>query len=181
MKIRTLFILSALILIVSCKKESVTILTSPSASERLLFGAEHLKNSLAELKYKVVIREGGSTDLSGNNERIIWILEKEDPLASGVIDGLGFSLPEEMDNEGYYIATENNRTLVYGEDPSGALYGCYTLSDLFNEKQPLPLSWWTLLKWFYAGPVSACRNLITCRKEPCMNILIHRRHFLVLR
>src|SRR5690606_21508553 len=105
---------------------------------RLLFGAEHLKNSLAELKYKVVIREGGSTDLSGNNERSIWILEKEDPLASGVIDGLGFSRPEEMDNEGYSLATENNRTLVYGEDPSGALYGCYTLSDLFNEKQPLP-------------------------------------------
>lgn len=138
MKIRTLFILSALILTVSCKKESVTILTSPSVSERLLFGAEHLKNSLTELKYKVVIREGNLETLSENNERIIWVLEKEDPLASGVIGQLGFSFPEKMDSEGYYIATANNRTLVYGEDPSGALYGCYTLSDLFNEGQPLP-------------------------------------------
>ena len=164
MKIRTLFILSALILIVSCKKESVTILTSPSASERLLFGAEHLKNSLAELKYKVVIREGGSTDLSGNNERIIWILEKEDPLASGVIDGLGFT-PEEMDSEGI-ISLLEYRTLVYGEDPSGARMDViHYLTCSMRTTFPAELG--TLLKCFTRACVGLAEPYYL-REEPCM-------------
>jgi len=138
MKIRTLFILSLLLTIVACKKEPVTILTTPSASERLMFGAEHLKKNLTELKYNVVVKEVEPEDFSRDNERIIWIVEKGDPLVPEVVDGLGLSLPGEIKGEGYYIATTRNRTLVYGEDPSGALYGSYALADLFKEEQPLP-------------------------------------------
>ncbi|MDD2298117.1 MAG: hypothetical protein PHR52_00550 [Fermentimonas sp.] len=139
MKLRVLFFLAALLSMASCKKESVVIRVTPNASERVQFGAEKLKKTLEESKYKVVISETAAVDLEDNSGKIFWILEKEDSLTSIITEQLGFSLPEKINSEGFYIDTENNRTLVYAEDPSGALYGCYELSDIIREGKPLPV------------------------------------------
>jgi len=131
--------LAALLCLASCKKESVVIRVTPHASERVLFGSERLKNSLEGLKYKVVIEESTSANPGDDSGKTFWILEKGDSLASAIAGQLGFSLPQSLGNEGFYMDTDNNHTLVYGKDASGALYGCYELSDRIREGQPLPV------------------------------------------
>jgi len=50
----------------------------------------------------------------------------------------GLNVPQEIEKEGFYIATQKDVTLVYGEDPSGALYECYRLADELKEGWMLP-------------------------------------------
>ena len=139
MRLSVLLVLAALLSLASCKNESVVIRVTPHASERVLFGVDRLKNTLEELKYKVIVEEIASANSGDHNGKIYWILQKEDSLAATVAGQLGFSLPDSLGNEGFYIDSDQNHTLVYGKDPSGALYGCYELSDILSEGQPLPV------------------------------------------
>ncbi len=124
------------------KKESVVIRVTPHASERVLFGVDRLKNTLEDLKYKVIVEKIASANSGDHNGKIYWILERGDSLAVALAGQLGFPLPDSLGNEGFYIDTDRNHTLVYGKDSSGALYGCYELSDILSEGQPLPVKLW---------------------------------------
>ena len=139
-KISTIAVLLVILLIVSCKseKKSVQIFTSPNGSERLHFGAEHLKKTFNENSYNVSLNHIDFNNFTESNDRLILIAEKDDIQATELIEKLGFSLPDNINAEGYYIATHKNITIMYGADPSGALYGSYELADLVNEGKPMP-------------------------------------------
>lgn len=140
MKIRVLFILAAVLCLASCNnKESVVIRVTPNASERVLFGAERIKNTLKESNYNAVIEEASGVVIEDHTGKVFWVLEKADPLSSAISEQLGFTLPDSIKNEGFYISTNDNQTLVYSEDPTGALYGSYELSDIIKEGKPLPV------------------------------------------
>lgn len=138
MKIKTLLVAVTILSLLSCKKESVTIVTSPTASERAMFGVEHLKATLTELNINVTVRQGDGTEGTNSGEKIILVLEKNDSLASLHHRDRISQITTELQSEGYSITTQNNLTLLIGADPSGALYGCYRLAELFREGEPLP-------------------------------------------
>ena len=88
--------------------------------------------------YRVTFGEAMADNVEKNDQHTVYILEKGNPEASALVTTLGFTLPEEIGSEGYFIAHRDSVTLVYGEDPSGALYGSYELLERMSEKQPLP-------------------------------------------
>ena len=137
-KIRNLLVFLLLLTVVSCKKEAVTVFVDQKSSERLLFGAEQLKNKLTDLKYDVNLIVSDVDQFSKDNGKTILILEKELIQSAQMIEQLGFAIPGNINPEGYHIATKNNLTLIYGEDATGSLYGSYALADWLTEKNEFP-------------------------------------------
>lgn len=137
-KIRAFAILFVLLLAISCKKESVQIFTLTDSSERLLFGAEHLRETLTDRQFSVSMQSVNAEGLTASDDRRFVILEKDNPLASQIAADMGFELPESIDAEGFYIASKNNVTLIYGQDPSGAMYGSYEIADLIKADKEIP-------------------------------------------
>ncbi|NMB50611.1 MAG: hypothetical protein GX997_09240 [Bacteroidales bacterium] len=136
-KTRNAFFLFLLLLVfVSCEKESLVILTLPSSSQRLQFGVEHLRESLKDYK----LLEGTiNTPYLPKGGRKLIVLEGRDSLVlTSLAEEYGLNVPQEIEKEGFYIATQKDVTLVYGEDPSGALYGCYRLADELKEGEAFP-------------------------------------------
>lgn len=111
----------------SCQKNIVSIITSPTASQRLQFGTEQLKNTLEKEGYTVRIQK--LNEAKHTNRKTILALEEGDISSLNFLKKQGFVLPDGIKKEGFYIGTKKNVTLVYGKDPSGALYGCFQLSD----------------------------------------------------
>ena len=137
-KVSAFAILFTLLLAVSCKNESVEIYILPDSSERLQFGAEHLRKTLIERQFDVKLQTINENGLPNADGRLIVILEKDNPVSTSIIENLGFKLPTNIDAEGFYIASKNNITLIYGIDPSGAMYGSYEIADLIKENKEMP-------------------------------------------
>jgi len=126
-KLKVLTLCGLACLFASCQKNAVSIITSPTASKRLQFGTEQLKTTLENDGYTVKVRNlNDAKHLSG---KTILALEKGDPISLNLAKKYGFMLPDFNKKEGFYIGTKKNITLMYGNDPSGALYGCLQLKD----------------------------------------------------
>ena len=122
-----------------CRKEgSITILHQSDASGRLQFGVEHLNRVLSAQQYQTTIQDLKIEEISKIEGRKIVVIEDNESLLATIVNNLGMTLPAEIRKEGFYISTRNDVTLIYGKDPTGALYGCLELSDVVNDKKPFP-------------------------------------------
>ncbi|WP_255490588.1 glycoside hydrolase family 20 zincin-like fold domain-containing protein [Dysgonomonas sp. 511] len=109
-----------MVLIASCSKDKVVIVTNQEASNRILYGAEQLKSALEDAKYDISIATAADENTDGH---IIYIEEnKADSLAK----------------EGYTISTEGKTIRITGNDASGAMYGCMELISLIKDNGKLP-------------------------------------------
>ena len=126
-KLKILALCGLALFFTACQKNTVSIITSPTASKRLQFGTEQLKNTLENEGYTVRIQK--LNEAKRTSRKTILALEEGDPSSLNFIKKQGFALPGSMKKEGFYIGTKKNTTLMYGNDPTGALYGCYQLLD----------------------------------------------------
>ena len=119
-KIRLLLIGCCLMLLCACGRTTVSIVTPPDASKRMMFGAEQLKNSLEKAGYQVISLQ--TKDAVQPDDKVIILTQLCDST---------------LRNEGFYITTEGNQTTVCGHDGSGVIYGCRELIEHINEKKNL--------------------------------------------
>lgn len=126
-KLKVLTICALTFCLTSCQKNIVSIVTSPMASKRLQFGTEQLKKTFEKEGYAVKLTISAKKPHTGY--KTIIALEESDSLFRSYLFRKGFALPGSLKKEGFYIGTKKNVTVVYGKDPSGALYGCYQLLD----------------------------------------------------
>lgn len=121
--IKLLLFATAACLLSACGKQTVTIITSPEASKRVLFGAEQLQNTLAQAGYRVTVLHGDTAAFAAQSDgKSIYLTEVNDTT---------------LKKEGFHITTEANRTIVAGRDGSGVIYGCRELIDHVTDKQNL--------------------------------------------
>ena len=119
MKYKLLGIITGLLMLASCSKEKVTIITEENPSSRIAFGVEKLKSVLEESKYEVsVVASAGKTE--------------------GLTISVSENKTDSLDKEGYTISTENSAITIKGNDASGALYGCIELYNRIKEDKKLP-------------------------------------------
>lgn len=105
----------------SCSKQTVTIMTPPDASKRVLFGAEQLQTTLEKAGYRVTLQKGVPCPTDAP-ERSVYLTEVNDTT---------------IRKEGFHITTAGNLTTVSGRDGSGVIYGCRELIDHLTEKNNL--------------------------------------------
>lgn len=91
-------------------------MTSPNASERMLFGAEQLQNTLNDAGYKVDVQHGDTTFFDPEVKTIL-LTEVNDTT---------------IKKEGFHITTNGNLTKIAGRDGNGVIYGCRELIDKIN-------------------------------------------------
>lgn len=120
MKLRLLFAIIGMFLLVSCGKKQVTIVTDDNSNSRIVYGVERLRSTLEEAKYDVTVGT-----LPSDSKEGITIVVKEN-----TVDSLA--------KEGYSITTENNVITINGNDASGALYGCVDLINYVKDNKELP-------------------------------------------
>lgn len=122
MKIKHLFtLLSLMILIVSCSKEKVIIVTDQKVSNRVSYGVDKLKSALESAKYDVAVV---TAEQSGNaKDFMIYITETS---------------TDSLAKEGYSILSEANGIRIGGNNASGAMYGCMELISMIKDNGKLP-------------------------------------------
>lgn len=120
MKSKILLVFLSVLLLVSCSKEKVSIVSDENASPRVKFGVEKLKEALENADYEV------SLITSSDN-------------SSDLLIQVGVNKTDSLAKEGYSIKSENNTINILGNDESGALYGCIELGKLIKENNKLPV------------------------------------------
>ena len=120
MKNTRLFMLAACaFLLAACGKQTVKIMTPPDASNRVLFGAQQLQQTLDKAGYDVIMQQGDTT-FSDTKVRTILLAEVNDTT---------------LKKEGFHITTSGKLTRVAGRDGSGVIYGCRELIDRVNDSE----------------------------------------------
>lgn len=115
--------------------KSVSVIISPSANNRIKFGAEKLSKALADAGYtvKTILQKkvpaGSRYIFIGNaNEELIKSVNVLNHVPAGKLPG----------KEGFSITSVNNNILISCSDNSGALYGCMELADRIKAAGKLP-------------------------------------------
>ncbi len=122
MKTIQLFLFAAAAcLLGACGKQTVTIMTPPDASKRVLFGAGQLQTTLEEAGYRVTLQNGVALPADAK-EKAVFLTEVNDTT---------------LRKEGFHITTSGNLTTVSGRDGSGVIYGCRELIDHVVDKNNL--------------------------------------------
>ncbi len=122
MKTIKLFLFAAAACVLgACGKQTVTIMTPPDASKRVLFGAEQLQTTLEEAGYRVTLQNGVALPADAK-EKAVYLTEVNDTT---------------IRKEGFHITTSGNLTTVSGRDGSGVIYGCRELIDHVTDKKNL--------------------------------------------
>lgn len=138
-KAKNLFLILILLAFIACQKNnSLIIYKLTDSSSRLQFGVEYLNKVLSDKKYQVEIQELKIDELEKLTANSIVIIEDNDSLFSLIAEKLNLNKPAEIKKEGFFIATKDNITLIYGQDETGALYGCLELSDLLKADNSFP-------------------------------------------
>ena len=140
MKFISLVLLFVLTFFKTGFSETINIIHSPAASNRVMFAAEILNKSLSAVNYTVNAKTG-LTKFSGSEKNII-LIEANDPNAATFLSKQKIHIPDSLKKEGFHISTTGNITLIYGADGSGVIYGCRELIDRLhnNKKLVLPAS-----------------------------------------
>jgi len=140
MKLYGLFLLFLIAFINPVYSSTVNITTSPTASNRVLFGAGQLSESLKTAGYTVGSKAWGKK--TPKRAKSIIIFELNDPKAKALLHKLHIDLPDSIRKEGFHIATKGNVTVICGKDGSGVIYGCREIIDRLEngKKLDLPLS-----------------------------------------
>lgn len=100
------------LLMVSCKKEEVSIVVDSNASNRVEFAAEYLQKSLSDAGYEVSL----VTEIPEEMKHVYISLKQ-------AVDTVG------LKKEGFTITTKGNLSTICGNDGSGVIYGCCELVD----------------------------------------------------
>lgn len=122
---------------ISCnQRENISVLTSEHASDRALFGAEKLVETLKTSgRYKVISGVLGEQELG---DRAIIIVEEGDPALQRWKEDQSWTeaepKTETMGEESFRISSSEGKILlVEGADASGSLYGAIELGDQLRE------------------------------------------------
>ncbi len=119
-KLKGLLVGMGAFLLCSCGEKTVSIITTPNATNRALFGAEQLKTTLEQSGYKVDWR----TDANGKKlkGKTIFINQATDSITK---------------KEGFRITTNGDFTELTGQDGNGVIYACHELIDHINNNKNL--------------------------------------------
>ncbi len=140
MKFRSLVLIFLLIFSGVIYAETIHLLISRTASNRVQFAEKMLGKSLKSKNFEVIFK----TEIKkfNKNEKYILAFEKNDPALKPLLKRLKLQLPDSMKKEGFFIRTIQHTTLICGTDGNGVIYGCREIIDrLQNEKKlDLPVS-----------------------------------------
>lgn len=125
-----------IIILLSCKKEQVTVITSNSSSVRTIYGTEKLAGSLSESGYRV--KQTTNADIPGKGISIITG-ELQDPGIRRILNKVKIEPGSLPGKEGFVIKRNKDIILVAGADESGTLYGCLELDNIIKEQGRLPV------------------------------------------
>ncbi len=120
-KVKICLMIACALVITACGKQSVTIITSPDASKRVLFASEQLQSTLAKAGYSVIYSSGDVASAPADKPTV-YLTEVNDTT---------------MQKEGFHITTQGKLTTVAGRDGSGVIYGCRELIDHITDKKNL--------------------------------------------
>jgi hypothetical protein len=137
MKIKSLVIIFLFIFLKVTYGETIHLVVSPTASNRVQFAVEMLSKSLKTNNFEVII----NNETKRNNKKEIYILsfEKNDPALKTVLKQLKIQLPDSMKKEGFFISTVKNTTLICGTDGNGVIYGCREIIDRLQKEKKIDL------------------------------------------
>jgi len=113
--------------------KAITIVISPSAHERVKYGAQKLEQQLKADGYAVSIKSVANN----HTENIIVGLMKDAAVKSSYTAG-HIHLTKTPGKEGFAINTSANNIIVAGADNSGTMYGCLELADELKANHKLP-------------------------------------------
>ncbi|WP_183574449.1 hypothetical protein HDF18_02270 [Mucilaginibacter sp. X5P1] len=113
--------------------KAITIVISPSAHERVKYGAQKLEHQLKADGYAVSIK----SVVNSHTGNIIVGLLKDASIKSSYATGR-IHLAKTPGKEGFAINTLSNNIIVAGADNSGAMYGCLELADELRANHKLP-------------------------------------------
>lgn len=116
---KLLLLATCTLLLAACGKQTVTIMTPPHASNRVMFGAEQLQTTLSDAGYRVKM-QAGDTLCADPQMKAVLLTEVNDTTLRA---------------EGFHITTVGKLTRVEGKDGSGVIYGCRELIDRVNDSQ----------------------------------------------
>jgi hypothetical protein len=133
--LRYLFHLFLIVIISSCSKGRITIITLEPDSPRSQFGAAWLADALSDAGYqieqtkKTSLPDKGKAIVVGElNQEMMQLVPSDVQLKEGEISG----------NESYLIRSGKNVLFIGGSDPSGTLYGCVELAERVKKSGRLP-------------------------------------------
>jgi hypothetical protein len=140
MKFKNLVLLFMVLTAQLAYTETIHIIHSPNASNRVSFGTEMLGKSLEKSGFQV---ENSFTGQRSTTGKQIIAIEKNDKALPSLLKELKIQLPDSMKKEGYFISTKKHTTIICGTDGSGVIYGCRELIDRLQQgkKLDLPVSY----------------------------------------
>ena len=138
MKIKSLVIIFLFIFLRVTYGETIHLVVSPTASNRVQFAVEMLSKSLKNDNFEVIINNE-TKRYNNNKEKYILSFEKNDPALKSVLKQLKIQLPDSMKKEGFFISTVKNTTLICGTDGNGVIYGCREIIDRLQKEKKLDL------------------------------------------
>lgn len=118
MKSKLLLSILSILLLVSCSKETVTIVIDENASQRAIFGIKKLKASLEAAEYTATVAN----------------VKPE----KGIVISVSENKTDSLAKEGYSIKGNSNNINITGNDASGTLYGCIELAKMVKQSKKLP-------------------------------------------
>jgi hypothetical protein len=136
MKFKNLVLLFMVLAAQLACTETIHIIHSPNASNRVSFGTDMLGKSLEKSGFQV---ENSFKIQPASKEKQIIAIEKNDKALSSLLKELKIQLTDSMKKEGYFICTKKNTTLICGADGSGVIYGCRELIDRLQQGKKLDL------------------------------------------
>jgi len=121
---------------ISLADSSVTLIISPLAQSRVIFGAEKLSKALTDAGYDVRTIKQSKVPSSG---KFIIIGTINNELISNAKSVYHISSIKPAGKEGFTIRSVNDYDIIIsGTDNSGALYGCIELADRIKAEKRLP-------------------------------------------
>jgi hypothetical protein len=137
MKIALLVVSLWVSMFTPAKKETVTIVTSPTSSIRTKFGVEKLINALSGAGYDVK----QSNDKSSNKGLTIVVGEISDPFVNNFALKAGIAFDKTPGKEGFAVKSSGKTIVIRGTDASGTLYGCLEVIDNVKKQGNLKTEW----------------------------------------
>jgi hypothetical protein len=126
---------SLIFILISCKKEHVTVIASHRPPVRTAYGTERLVSSLSESGYRV--RQINEDELPVRGISIV-IGGLKDTLIHKVFYKTKIKVDTLPGKEGFVIKRNKDIILVAGTDESGTLYGCLELADKIKGQGRIP-------------------------------------------
>jgi len=116
-------------------KKTITVISSPNANARVVYGEEKLIAALKKEGYDVIVVQRKTAAFTSAS---IVVGLVSDQLVKAAMQAGKIHLNKAPGKEGFAINTANNQTVIAGADNSGVLYGCMELAEKLATAHTLP-------------------------------------------